>query len=68
MRKLFDDKIMHAHATLTDTADEVRATAYKIGEAAETQAELNIALTMVCVAALLVACLLVRSERTGAVR
>lgn len=68
MRKLFDDKIMHAHETLTDTADEVRATAYKIGQAAESQAELNIALTGVCIAALLVACLLVRSQRTGGLR
>jgi len=62
MRKPFEAKIMHAH----ETAEDVRATVRKVGQAAESQVTLNIALTGVCVAALLVACLLVRSQRTGA--
>lgn len=68
MRKLFDDKIMHVHENINDAVGEVRATAYKIGQAAESQAELNIALTGLCVCALLVACFLVRSERTEGLR
>jgi hypothetical protein len=62
MRKVFEDKIMHVH----ETAEDVRATVRKVGQAAESQITLNIALTGVCVAALLVACLLVRSQRTVA--
>lgn len=50
-----------------ETADDVQAAARRIGEAAESQATLNIALTAVAVSALLVAILLVRSERTGGV-
>lgn len=62
MRKAFEDKIMRVHGI----SDDVRASVRKVGNAAESQATLNIALTGVCVAALLVACLLVRSARTGA--
>lgn len=47
-----------------ETADDVQAAARRIGEAAETQATLNIALTGVAVAALLIAVIVVRSQRT----
>lgn len=55
MRKPFSEKI----TAVTDAADDVRETARKIGEAAQSQATLNIALTGVAVAALLVCTLLV---------
>lgn len=61
MRKPFEAKMMHMH----ETADDVRASVRKVGDAAHSQASLNVALTGVCVAALLIACLLVRSQRTG---
>lgn len=44
---------------------EVRTSARKVGDAAESQATLNIALTAVCVAALLVAALLVHEVYRG---
>lgn len=50
---------MHVHDSFT----EVRASARKVGDAAESQATLNIALTAVCVTALIVACLLVAEVR-----
>ena len=62
MRKAFEDKFMRVHELESD----VRASVRKVGQAAESQATLNIALTGVCVAALLIAVLLVRSQRTGA--
>jgi hypothetical protein len=62
MRKAFEDKIMRVHGI----SDDVRASVRNVSNAAESQARLNIALTGVCVAALLVAVLLVRSQRTGA--
>lgn len=51
MRKIFDTKILPVHETVQD----VRETSRRIGEAAETQATLNIALTSVAVTGLLVA-------------
>lgn len=65
MRTPFEAKIMQAHETIHEVAGDVRTATSKVGQAAETQAELNIALTAVCCAALLIACLLVRSQRTG---
>lgn len=62
MRKPFEAKIMHAHETLDDVRESVR----KVGDAAHSQASLNIALTAVCCLSLLVAVLVVRSARTGA--
>lgn len=59
---------MQMHEQVSATMYEIRSAARKTGQAAETQAELNIALTGVCVAALLVACLLVRSQRTEGAR
>lgn len=56
-------KIMHVHESVA----EVRASARKVGDAAESQATLNIALTAVCVTALIVAALLVHGARTGVV-
>lgn len=53
---------MHVH----ELKDDASATLRKVGMVAETQATLNIALTGVCLAALLVAMLLVRSQRNGA--
>lgn len=47
------------------SVDEVRTSARKVGDAAESQATLNIALTAVCVAALLVAALLVHEVYRG---
>lgn len=58
MRKPFSSKI----TAVTGAADDVRDTARKIGEAAETQATLNIALTSVAVAALLVSVLLLLGD------
>lgn len=62
MRKVFEAKTMHVH----ETVDDIRASVRKVGQAAHSQANLNIALTACCVAALLVAVLVVRSGRTGA--
>lgn len=62
MRKPFEAKIMHMH----ETADDIRAGVRQVGKAAHSQASLNIALTAVCCAALLVAALLVHSARTEA--
>lgn len=53
--KGFGPKILHVQQSV----EEVRSSARKVGSAAESQATLNIALTAVCVAALLVAALLV---------
>ena len=50
-----------------DAADDVQTAARKVGAAAESQATLNIALTGVAVAALLIAVIVVRSQRTGGV-
>ena len=61
MRKPFSSKILSVQETVTD----VRDTSRRIGEAAETQATLNIALTAVCVTALLVAVLLVQEGRAA---
>lgn len=63
MRKPFESKIF----TVKETAEDVRETAQRIGAAAESQATLNIALTAVCVTALLVAVIVVRgAARAGA--
>lgn len=55
MTKGFGAKVFNVKSTVED----VRETSRRIGDAAETQATLNIALTAVCVAALIVAALLV---------
>jgi hypothetical protein len=52
---------MHMHEGVDDAREAIR----RIGDAAESQARLNIALTGVCCLALIAAILLVRSERTG---
>ena len=62
MRKPFEAKILSAHETFDDMREGVR----KVGDAAHSQASLNIALTAVACAALIVAALLVHSARTGA--
>lgn len=46
MRKPFEAKVF----SVEKAADDVRVTAQRIGAAAETQATLNLALTAVCVA------------------
>lgn len=51
MRKLFEPKIMSVQRTVSD----VRETSRRIGEAAESQVTLNIALTAVSVTALMIA-------------
>ena len=62
MRKPFEAKFMRVHETIEDA----RETSRRIGDAAESQATLNIALTAVCVTALLVAALLVhRAAEAG---
>lgn len=61
MRKILDVKNLDP----AGTAKELRETAARVGAAAESQARLNIALTAVCVAALLVAVLTVRSAGAG---
>jgi hypothetical protein len=48
-----------------DTIADVRETSRRIGDAAESQATLNIALTAVCVCALLVALILVQEQGAG---
>jgi hypothetical protein len=55
MRKPFEAKFMRVQETVAD----VRETSRRVGNAAESQATLNIALTAVAVTALLVAVLLV---------
>lgn len=55
MRKPFTAKI----TAVTEGVDDVREAARRIGDAAQSQATLNIALTGVAVAALLVCTLLV---------
>jgi CHASE3 domain sensor protein len=57
MRKPFQAKILRVQETIEDARDASQ----RIGNAAESQATLNIALTAVCVTALLVA-LLVAGE------
>ena len=52
---------MHVH----DTLDEVRGASQRVGDAASSQATLNIALTAVAVTALLVAVLLVQETYRG---
>jgi hypothetical protein len=65
MRKYLDIKTLG----IKETAGDVRDTARSIGAAAESQATLNIALTAVCVTALLVAVIVVRgAARAGAVQ
>ena len=59
MRKLFQDKVLKVE----QTAEDVRATVRSVGDAAYSQASLNIALTAVCVTALIVAALLVHHEQ-----
>lgn len=66
MRKPFEAKFMHVQETVGDVRADVRKMGQSIGRAAHSQAQLNIALTGVCVAALLIAVILVRSQRTGA--
>lgn len=61
MRKPFEAKFLRA----AETVQDVRETSRRIGDAAESQATLNIALTAVCVTALLVAVLLVRDAGAG---
>lgn len=58
MRKPFTSKI----SAVSETADNVRRSVRQVGDAAHSQATLNVALTAVAVTALLVAVLLVRSE------
>jgi hypothetical protein len=60
MRKPFTSKVFKVEETVGD----VRATAQRIGTAAESQATLNVALTAVAVTALLVAALLVHHTVT----
>jgi hypothetical protein len=64
MRKVFEDKFMRVH----ETADDVRDTVRKVGDAAQAQATLSIALTGACVVALLVAVYALATVRTGAPR
>jgi hypothetical protein len=59
MRKYLD--IKNLDAKIGGGVDDARAAAQAIGHAAESQATLNIALTGVCVCALLIAILAVRS-------
>lgn len=64
MRKYLDFKNLDAKIDAAgETVEDARTAARKIGAAAESQATLNIALTAVCVAALLVAVLMVRETR-----
>lgn len=56
MRKPFEAKVFQVKETMED----VRATSRSVGQAAESQVTLNIALTAVCVTALLIAALMVR--------
>lgn len=62
MRKLFNAKVFDVQSAVGD----VRETSRRIGDAAESQATLNIALTAVAVCALLVAALLVHESARGA--
>jgi hypothetical protein len=64
MRKPFQAKIMSVHETVAG----VRETSERIGDAAHSQATLNIALTAVCVTALIVAALLVHEAVAGRAR
>lgn len=59
MRKIFEPKI----SGVRDTVRDVRETSRRVATAAESQATLNIALTAVCVTALLVAMLLAQDLR-----
>lgn len=61
MRKPFEAKVSEAKAVVGD----VRAVSQRVAAAAESQATLNIALTMVCCAALLVAVLVVQDAGAG---
>lgn len=66
MRKLFDPKTLDVKiGPVRDTVTEVRGAARQIGDAAESQATLNIALTAVCCCSLLIAALLVHSASRG---
>jgi hypothetical protein len=49
--KILGPEMMHMH----ETVDEVRTSARKVGEAAESQAGLNIVLTAACLVAILLA-------------
>lgn len=62
MRKPFEAKVFK----VKEAMDDVRETSQRIGSAAESQATLNIALTGVCVLALIVALLSVKGMRQGA--
>lgn len=59
MRKPFTAKVF----SVKDTVEDVRETSRRIGSAAESQATLNIALTGVCVLALLLALITVTDLR-----
>lgn len=61
MRKILDAKILDFERVRADVQD----TAGKIGNAAQSQARLNVALTAVCVAALLVAVLVLHDQGAG---
>lgn len=50
---------------MQETVEDVRTTSRRIGDAAESQATLNIALTGVCVCALLIALLMAREVGAG---
>lgn len=67
MRNFLDVKNLDAKiGPVRDTVTEVRESARKVGAAAESQATLNVALTCVCVSAMLIAVLvLVVSDREG---
>lgn len=59
MRKPFEAKVFQ----VKETVEDVRETSRRIGNAAETQATLNIALTGVCVLSLLLALIVVSDLR-----
>lgn len=61
MRKPFEAKVSEAKAAVGD----LRTVSHRVAAAAESQATLNIALTMVCCAALLVAVLAVQDAGAG---
>jgi hypothetical protein len=66
MRKPFEAKFLQAHETVDNVRADVRNVSKSVSAAAHSQAQLNIALTAVAVTALLLAAILVRSQRTGA--
>lgn len=64
MRKPFEAKVSQAKETVAD----LRSMSQRVGNAAESQVTLNIALTAVCVTALLLAALLVHRAAEGSGR